>query len=100
MSFTISNYFYETLDYNQFDFPHDFNDKYSKYQKLSYSCKKEFEKNMWNENTKTIAHYNEYIIHFFTIPGNHMGERKWYYIRYKNNLYYDKGKICTEFINH
>ena len=46
MSFTISNYFYETQDYNLFDFPHDFNDKYSKYQKLSYSCKKEFEKNM------------------------------------------------------
>lgn len=99
MSLNISNYFFETHDYNQYDFPHDFKNTQSKYQKLSYNCKKEFEKNMWNEDTKTIIDYNEYTIHIFTVAGHHMGERKWYYVRYKYDLFYDKGKICAEFVN-
>jgi len=90
-------YFYETHECNKFDFPDEFNKNFSKYQKLNYRCKNEFEKNMWNENEKNIIRYEDFIIHFFTFPGHHMGERKWRYIRYKNGLFYDKGKICVEY---
>jgi len=82
-------YFYPT-NINELDFPDicDFKLALSQSQ-LSY-----FKQIMMNENeTIDMVDDEGYKITFYTKPGNNMGQRNWYYIRYYNNTYYDRGII-------